>query len=318
MDFLFVTLSRRAWVGSLLFHLVLFLVFIFLLRSQPIHKSFTEERNANGGILIKQVNNNVAQYSGADGIEVTEPQQQFDSETEIVAGISTNFAVLQPPKRNGSSDSNSNSDSDIKLFGASDTMSINTLGNNSSGNMDSSKLLHVFDTAAKGNNFVFVFDKSNSMNEYSGIFLRAAKAELLRNISELSNSKCKFNIIFYNENLTQWNEKGMIDATELNCKSATLFVQAEIAQGGTKHFEPLVTAMKQKPDVIFFLTDGDDNDAMTQNQLAEIKRMNKLNKIQINVIQFVARNSSPSDFLMQLAKENFGLYTYINIEKLSP
>ncbi|MDR0392336.1 MAG: VWA domain-containing protein [Planctomycetaceae bacterium] len=316
MDFVFVTLSRRACVGSILFHLFLFLVLIFLLRSQPIHKSFTEERNATGGILVKQVNNNVTQYSGTDGIEFTEPQQQFNSENEIVAGISTNFAILQPPKRNNSA-ANSDSNSNVKLFDGSDGTSIKNSDNGKKSNTNGSKSLHVFDTSAQGNNFVFVFDKSNSMNERGGIPFRAAKAELLRNINELSNEKCKLNIIFYNENLTQWNEKGMLETTELNCKNAARFVQAEIAQGGTKHFTPLVTAIKQKPDVIFFLTDGDDNDAMTQNELAEIKRTNKLNKVQINVIQFGMGNNNSSNFLIQLAKDNYGLYVYINIIELN-
>jgi hypothetical protein len=314
MDFVFITLSRRAWIGSLLFHLVLLLVFIFLLRSQPINKSLPEERNAAGSILIKQVNDNVVQYSGTDGIEFTEPQQQFDSENEIVAGLSTNFAVLQPPRRNGSSDL----DSEIRLFGDNNFTPEQTIGSNSNGSISDGKFLHVFDTSAKGSNFVFVFDKSNSMNERSGIPFRAAKAELLRNISELNNSeKCKFNVIFYNDRLTQWSDKGMLDATELNCKSATLFVQSEVAQGGTKHYEPLVTAIKQRPDVIFFLTDGDENDAMTQIQLAEIKRINQLNKVQINVIQFGMGQNYSSDFLIQLAKENYGLYSYINIAELS-
>jgi hypothetical protein len=315
MNFVFFNLSRRAWVGSLLFHLVLLLIFVFLLGFQPVRESLTEVRNASGGILVKQSSNNIVQYSGGAGVEFTD-SKQFSSESEIVAGLSTDFAPLAPPKRIGSGVHAE--DSEIKLFGGSKWESgiAGRTEYTGVGGGGGKKLLHVFGTQGEGNNFVFVFDKSGSMNERGGIPFKAAKGELLRNIGELNDAKYKLNIIFYNDNVTQWSEKGMLEATELNCKSAFRFVQGEVARGNTKHFDPLVVAIRQKPDVIFFLTDGDDNDAMTQMQLAEIKRINQ-SKVIINVIQFGVGKYRSSDFLIQLAKENNGLYLYIDVTELN-
>jgi hypothetical protein len=322
MDFLLIRLSRRAWFGSLLFHLILVLILIFLFRFQPVREFLHEGNHAAGGILVKQANDNSIQYTGADNTKFTEPNQ-FGSVNEIIDGLSTDIAPLQPPKRIGQG-RNNDTTSEIGLFGThqpKNFTSANT-GNSQDGiSSGGKKLLHVFGTQAEGNNFVFVFDKSGSMNELGGIPFRAAKLELLRNIEELNSEKCRFNIIFYNDELNQWNDKGMLEATELNRKSAALFVKAEAARGGTKHFEPLVVAIRQKPDVIFFLTDGDENDAMTQMQLTEIKRINQrinqINNVRINVIQFGVGKHRTSDFLIQLAKENNGLYSYIDVNELN-
>ncbi|MDR1053994.1 MAG: VWA domain-containing protein [Planctomycetaceae bacterium] len=321
MDSLLISLSRRAWFGSLLFHLVLLWVLVLLIRAQPVGSSVSNERNALVGILVKRVDGEVVQYVGGEGVEVLE-SGGLQSEELIVSDNSFELPPMQSPPRIGIGKT-IKSDSGVELF-ASDLLNDFPSSTNAvmrdvgdvSGGGGLSKL-RVFNLAAAGNNFVFVFDKSNSMNEFDKIPFSSAKLELLRNIQELGNNKkSKFNIIFYNNELRQWSERGMVEATELNCRSAVQFVQSEVAQGGTKHYEPLVAALRQQPDVIFFLTDGDDNDAMTQMQLADIKRTNQLLKVRINVIQFGVGNDRVSEFLKQLAEENNGQYSYINVKEL--
>ncbi|MDR2172472.1 MAG: VWA domain-containing protein [Planctomycetaceae bacterium] len=323
-----ISLSRRALVGSLLFHLFLLLFFLLFFRFQPERVLLTDGRDAAGKILIKRTVDDAVQYEGVDGVEFkaadADAADLIKSESEILAGRFTDFAPLSPPERIGLGAANimsKSSDSGVWLFGLQDVnnpiTSADADNTNPSGISGGSKRLRVFNVQAAGNNFVFVFDKSTSMNERNGIPFKAAKLELLRNIAELDkNEKCKFNIIFYNDEFHQWSDKGMLPATELNCKNATAFVQLEEARGGTNHYEPLIAAIKQKPDVIFFLTDGDENDAIRQTQLKEIKRINQINKIQINVIQFGIGKDRASDFLQQLAHENNGLYSYINVLEL--
>ncbi|MDR2345704.1 MAG: VWA domain-containing protein [Planctomycetaceae bacterium] len=323
MDSLLINVSRRAWFGSMLFHLVLVLILLLLFRFQPERELSSEGRNAAGGILIKQINNNAAQYSGEEGLIFSETNES-QSEIEIdktLTGRFTDFSPLPPPDKIGVG-RNINADSNIGLFEAH--LPINNQANSIYSGADSSsglygdgkKRLRVFALQAEGNNFVFVFDKSGSMNERGGTPFKAAKSELIRNIQELNNEKCKFNIIFYNDEINQLCENGMLETTELNCKNAINFVYSEVARGNTKHFEPLVKAIKQKPDAIFFLTDGDDNNALTQTQLNEIKRINQLIKVQINVIQFGVGKYRESEFLIQLAKDNNGLYSYVNVDNL--
>jgi hypothetical protein len=318
MDSILINLSRRAWIGSLLFHLILLVILILAINFQPNPKSPIEERHAIGKISIKQSNNGVVQYAGENVSPSVD--SNYPTVEEVVAGKFTDFSPLQPPPRIGVG-INSTVHSDINLFGinqSNDSTDFTNGGSNSNGfNNAGKKRLRVFDVQAEGNNFVFVFDKSGSMNERGGIPFNAAKIELLRNIQELNDAKYKFNIIFYNDEIHQWNNKGILDATESNRKNAIAFVQSEIARGGTKHFEPLIIAIKQKPDTIFFLTDGDDLDAISQFQLKEIKRLNQINKVQINVIQFGVGKYRMSEFLQQLAKENNGLYSYINVVELN-
>jgi hypothetical protein len=322
MDSLLISLSRRAWFGSLLFHLVLLVFLVLLIRAQPVRSSVPQDRNASGGILVKR--------TGGEFIREVETEEEeisvagvLDSEESIVSGYSFEFPPMQSPPLIGIG-KEKKLDSNVGLF-ESDLLkdfpsSAKAFGhdvNEVPSGVGGLSQLRVFNLAAAGNNFVFVFDRSNSMNELSGIPFSAAKFELLRNIKELGNNKkSKFNIIFYNNELHQWSERGMIEATELNCRSAVQFVRAEVAQGGTKHYEPLITALRQQPDVIFFLTDGDDNDAMTQMQLADIKRTNQLFKVRINVIQFGVGSDRISEFLRQLAEDNNGQYSYIDVKGL--
>ncbi len=176
--------------------------------------------------------------------------------------------------------------------------------------------VRVFNTEGNGSSFVYVFDRSGSMDEFAGRPLRAAKAELIRSLDPL-NQHHRFNIVFYNERSIPW-KTGMQPANDTNKTSAQKFVEGIIASGGTRHFEPLRDAIRLKPDVIFFLTDGDENDALRPSQLQELTQLN--NRIaagaQINVIQFGIGEDRQTAFLRDLAARNRGQYIYVDLTKL--
>ena len=100
----------------------------------------------------------------------------------------------------------------------------------------------------------------------------------------------------------------MVVATTSAKKEAERFVQTIAACGGTSHLQPLLEAIKYKPDVIFFLTDGQ---ALTKVQLDEICQ--KSGDIYINVIQYDGGSDGRTEILRQLAYRNRGLYKYINV-----
>ena len=86
--------------------------------------------------------------------------------------------------------------------------------------------------------------------------------------------------------------------------------------GGTEHSKPLRDALQLRPDVIFFLTDGEEKDALNDGQLGEIRRLNR-GGIQINTIQFgVGAEPRGRNFLRTLAAQNEGQFQYINVAEL--
>jgi hypothetical protein len=184
-----------------------------------------------------------------------------------------------------------------------------------SGGKGGGKTLRLFGTEGTGNSFVFVFDRSGSMSEHAERPIRAAKAELIQCIDSLENLN-RFNIIFYNENYLSWKpNRKMMEAIDQNKENAKRFVEGITPVGGTRHLEPLLEAIKHRPDVIFFLTDGDEAHALSAGQLDKIARDNS-HRSQINVIQFGVGTNRESNFLQKLAANNRGQYAYVNVIEL--
>jgi len=145
---------------------------------------------------------------------------------------------------------------------------------------------------------------------------------LIRSLNSLDDNH-QFNIIFYNSVWELWRppERGrqrqLVFATAANKQGATRYVNSITAVGGTAHFRPLLEAIDHRPDVIFFLTDGESHDDLTTVQLQEVERHNSRfgRKVQINVIQFGRGGftDSESRSLQQLAVQNLGEYRYFSV-----
>ena len=105
----------------------------------------------------------------------------------------------------------------------------------------------IFGLEAKGNRFVYVFDRSASMGEPDGRPLTAAKRELIRSFDELGDVQ-QFYVIFYNDRLHVFSPAGnrgrLVFATEDNRRAARRFVDSVRADGGTRHAEALAAARK--------------------------------------------------------------------------
>ncbi len=177
----------------------------------------------------------------------------------------------------------------------------------------------LFGTEGEGFKFVYVFDRSESMGGAGRGTLRTAKEELKRSLESLDTNH-QFQIIFYNENPVQFNPAGsagkLAFGTEPNKHRAVRFVDSVIPSGGTEHETALMLALKLQPDVIFFLTDGDEP-RMSPAQLAKIRRYAA--GTVINAIEFGAGPKQGGyNFLQRMAAENGGTYVYIDILRLIP
>lgn len=175
----------------------------------------------------------------------------------------------------------------------------------------------VFGVHGEGHKFVYVFDRSGSMDGHGGAPLAAAKRELLASLQDLSDVN-QFQIIFYNEHPRIFNPTGvpgrLVWGNDANKNSATRFVQSITADGATEHEEALSLALRMAPDVIFFLTDADEP-RLTADQLNRLERLNR--GTSINTIEFgYGPSLDPTNFLVQLAQRNSGKHVYVDVAKL--
>ena len=119
----------------------------------------------------------------------------------------------------------------------------------------------LFGLVGEGYKFVYVFDRSGSMGGSGRNSLKAVKAQLLESLKNLDTVH-QFQLIFYNERPVIFNPSGtpnrLAFATQQNKQRAARFMETIKADGGTGHEEAIKLAIHMRPDVIFFLTDGDD------------------------------------------------------------
>ncbi|MEX2114238.1 MAG: hypothetical protein WD845_13685 [Pirellulales bacterium] len=175
----------------------------------------------------------------------------------------------------------------------------------------------IFGAVGEGNKFVYVFDRSGSMDGHGGAPLASAKAELLASLEHLQPTH-QFQIIFYNSKPRVFNPTGVLGrlvfGTDQNKYLAQKFVGSITADGATRHEEALEIALRMQPDVLFFLTDA-DQPQLSAGQLAQIAQMNR--GASINAIEFGYGPQSDADnFLVRLARQNNGSHVYVDVSQL--
>lgn len=177
---------------------------------------------------------------------------------------------------------------------------------------------YVFGAKGEGSAFVYVFDRSDSMNDFQGRPLAAAKAELINSLQRL-RSVHQFQIIFYTTDVIAFNPSPsqpprMMFATDENKALAGRFVQESHAYNGTEHMKPLSLALRLAPDVIFLLTDAGEP-PLSETNLQALRRLNS--GTVINTIEFgVGPSPGDDNFLVRLAQQNDGQHVYVDVTRL--
>jgi hypothetical protein len=168
----------------------------------------------------------------------------------------------------------------------------------------------VFGVTARGSRFVYVFDRSLSMQ---GPALAAAKRELLTSLSHLKPVQ-QFQIIFYNEKPKKMPSPQLLFADDDGRRQAESFVGSITAAGGTDHVQAIELALLLQPDVIFLLTDADEPPLSTR----DLNAIHQKNTAIINVIEFKTGSAAAKrSSLRQLAHQNRGEYKAIEVNSLN-
>lgn len=166
-----------------------------------------------------------------------------------------------------------------------------------------------------GQSFVYLIDISSSMGNAGRLEL--AKSQLKSSLRLLKPSQ-QFQVLFYNETTMQMKlrnrpAKNMYSATAIHVQLAEDEIDRVTPGSGTEHLNPILHALRLEPDVIYFLTDG-DQPRLSRLDLQKIRRNNR-SSASIHVIEFAsgARESRDLSWLQLLASQSRGKYNYIPI-----
>ena len=309
-------LQIPAWLMSFLLHFCVFTACAYFIRDKPRGIAGVEPGKEAGIVLVSSTQ---GKSSYLDQNEAASGDAADSASNSASAAVSSPFpdAIALPspgpvlPTKQGATSIGG------LPTGIPDSIGFTKGGGSPGGKGDGkgSTQLQVFGVRGNGSKFIYVFDRSASME---GRPLAAAKRELIASLESLDKIH-QFQIIFYNQEprlmqLRPGLAPSMEFGNEQGKKNAEIFVGSILADGGTRHMEALELALSLKPDVIFFLTDADDP-MLSASELARIRRLN--DSASINTIEF---GSGPArggyNFLKRLAEENRGKYGYVDASRL--
>lgn len=161
-----------------------------------------------------------------------------------------------------------------------------------------------FGTRGQGHSFVFIVDCSGSMQ---GDRFNRAVDELARALLELDRRQ-RFFVIFYNKTAHPLfggaTSPRLIPATQKMRDRAEKWIRSWSASGDTQPAEAFSIALAMKPNVIFFLTDGEIPD----DSHRVVSRENRHGTV-IHTTGFQSREGE--QMLKTIARDSGGTYRYV-------
>ncbi|MBW3597544.1 MAG: hypothetical protein KY475_09750 [Planctomycetes bacterium] len=307
-----------AWLMSVVTHLTLALVLAFTVRAVPRGAAVEPDRTA--GIALVQNVRGERDYFREPG-DSSEQLAATDSAAPPSAAEALPSADRPPIEIAGLLPSGDESlASAAELGDAIPGADGFTAGPARSKDFGGGVQTEVFGVQGNGTKFVYVFDRSSSMNGFEGRPLAAAKRELIASLADLAPVH-QFQIVFYNDRITVCNPNPglapkLLYGNDRDRQAAADFVRSITGAGGTRHFEPLMTALRMGPDVIFFLTDAEEP-SLSADELAKIRAVNRRHEASIHTVEFgVGPFRGEENFLVKLARQNHGRHAYVDVTRL--
>jgi hypothetical protein len=317
-----------AWLMSTVVHLVVLILLILLVRGAPTTPVDEPDRQIAIALVERDANSNAMQYlsDGDAGEQASKlpaskkeesaipdvpppsiPAIKLPATREVNIGQANSAQLVAIPKM-------TNKSRGPILPGLNDDAVLAEEAARRAGQADRGspgKLAIFGGEAIAGHSFIFVIDRSKSMGAEGLGALSAAAHELNRELRGLEPQH-KFQIIAYNQTPSYMGERNLLDATPENIAKVRGYFAALAAYGATAHETALLSALRRKPDVIVFLTDGGDP-YLNSAQLERIKSRAG-GTTSIHCIQFgFGAIKEQDNFMQRLAGQNRGGYRYVDM-----
>jgi hypothetical protein len=185
-----------------------------------------------------------------------------------------------------------------------------------------------FGTKAQGNKFVYVLDRSGSMdyesaeiNDYKVTRFDVARMELLKSVESLQPHQ-EFYVVLFSNNMKQmFNEESLlpkpVKATLENKAKLKDWLWEDRAAGGTDPRESLKLAFKMNPDAIFMLSDGEFRDEKHDGDPLSIditkKQIQEKAPIRINSIALEDDSSKAN--MEELSNVSGGQFRFVKVRE---
>jgi hypothetical protein len=303
-----------AWLLSALLHAALLIACGLLAPHQP-EGAANESRRAGGIVLVARSAGKAEYFAEEDAPGAVAAAASLESSAAASPFAQPRPLVDAPRLPGGAEPDGSQTNPPGGVPSAASLAEARASGGGPSGRFSNLGVeTQVFGVKGKGSRFVYVFDRSSSME---GSPLSAAKRELIASLDALQ-SVHQFQIVFYNQQPLLMPLGGrsaqMVFGDDQGKRQAATFVGGVFADGGTDHMRALAMALQMGPDVIFFLTDADEPQ-LSSDDFARVARLNR--GTSINAIEFGSGPRRPGySFLERLAAENAGQHTYVDTTRL--
>ena len=171
-----------------------------------------------------------------------------------------------------------------------------------------------FGTEEHAGSFAYVIDCSGSMQSRGSLDI--AKRELMASLAQLPPD-ARFSVVFYNLRANVFSDpqgrRGLMPATAANKERVRSLLSEVVPDGGTDHMLALRTAFDLRPEVIYFLSDGD---LMSSRDVVELKADSGPSRV--HAIEFgLGEDLREVGPLHRLATLTGGSFRYIDVRKFT-
>ncbi|HBE67533.1 MAG TPA: hypothetical protein DDW52_05220 [Planctomycetaceae bacterium] len=309
--------SIPAWMISLVFHVALVVILGLLWTAQPSGTGGEADRPA--GIAVVYESQGEESYALVDSSDNVEGATETAAVADAIAdSLSESDALIDAANEAIASMLPGSVEAGGESEAASGGIGLSGGGEGLTGSADVPKVkTSVFGIEGEGSSFVYVFDRSASMNGYSGAPLAKAKRELSTSLKSLGPAH-QFQVIFYNDYVRIFgvDSAGVAQihrGEERTKEEALRFVRETIADGGTAHIPALRRGLGLSPDVLFFLTDA-DRPVPNQRELDLLLDAASRAGTTLHCIQFGSGViQGEGGWIAHLARSTGGNFRYINV-----
>jgi hypothetical protein len=162
---------------------------------------------------------------------------------------------------------------------------------------------------------VYVCDATGTM---LGLKFKLLQKQLYKAIDILKPIQ-GFNVVFFKggDSNAEWSNPfadELVVANPQNKQKVRQFIETfQVVGKGTNPLPALQAAFAQKPQLVYFLTDGEFNNVVGYDQvLAEVRKLNGDKSVKVNTIAFMSEDAKAEQALQQMARENGGRFVKVS------
>lgn len=312
--------SLSSWLMSFGLHALLMLVIAIALYQIP--KGFGDEEVVTGSIVLVADSNEKNEKVYLDQNEVESPEKAADAAAAAAAMAVTKSQVSldELPDLPGlDSSDNTTAQATVQHQGTTGVGQMAVPTNQVGGGNVGQKEVRFGGVKGTGSRFIYVVDRSASMNGENAKLMKAAKRELEISLNSLTEQQ-QFQILFYNQEWQAFQRDGgaplrMYEGTPENIEAALRFVSTIEPSGGTEHLKPILQALGMGADVVFLLTDA--TDGLKDYEFNEIERANRAAAV-ISVIVYGPTQSptAANATFQKLTRSTRGTFSFKPVSSL--